>query len=937
MSLRGKIKERIIDAKEQGETDEVVYLERLLTLIPIKKNLEPDELDDALEYAKHYGPGSHASGSDQDVHGSGFLSHYRTKSDKDLIERVQTIRTLNAPKNRVRALAELFTFDELRRVKRILERTAIRGLHLNNVDAALAFAKHLGPGDHPSGSPQTVHGAASRGLAANQRITDLKEGGFTRHIPTGKVPTTGYSVALPGHEQHTPLSKVNARWVRNYRRQHQAALNRAETSWGGWVYDGDAYLDVSVIVKDRAQAIALGVKYKQIAIWDIEQGEEITIGQRIAARFSKGAIRRFLIPKDATDEEVVAMFTKVEKHMGPGPHPSGSDQSVHNDPQPGGESTPKPKGTASIKKPPQKATPQQARTGDKPQSNLGTKENPIRTGDVDEAMALIERGAFVELTQPRQVSTLLDRLGQMVTEAESLGEKAPNYNLCLVSVKGTNIFCSASKGIKRIDMPQLSGKAREGSPAEKFTDPKTGEANAGKAFADHLKSRGITVTEGTEKASYLRASQMELVGSKVAGIAKAYRAGTYDPTKETIFISNDGYIVDGHHRWAAVVGVDLADNIAGDLDMNVQKIDLGIMEVLAEAKEFSETFGILPKMGKRLYRSILKHLGPGRHPSGSEQSVHGGLNVLANAKIHLTNTERLKVAHRPGIDDDPDVRANARRRFVEAIRNERIITPTLLQVKEATGGEFEFFEERVKLEPSIRDKIRRIQEEEAKADKPVPDPAAAADLITDLNRYTFIFANDERFAQSVSVTRAAMAEAGFTIPPGKDKNFFVITGDTYDGINYKFQSDDVFVEVQFHTPESAAIKAESEKLYAVARNLPDDSPQRATLIEQMKKLWNTTLTHIPPGIANLGTPAYNYAKGLFMKTRYRYWFKYDQNNLPSILYRSNDQDQLEIWGIVSRKWKSTTILLAQLQGLGGSSDYSEIQPTRAARFQKGGK
>lgn len=137
--------------------------------------------------------------------------------------------------------------------------------------------KHAGPGPHPSGSPQTVHGAWARGLSANQRIEDVKEeGGFTREVPSGEEKTTGWAVAVSGHEEHTSISKLTPRWVREYRREHAEALNDPQTSWGGW-YDtdsGEVFLDVSIIERSKRKAIELGMKFKQKAIYNLETGEE---------------------------------------------------------------------------------------------------------------------------------------------------------------------------------------------------------------------------------------------------------------------------------------------------------------------------------------------------------------------------------------------------------------------------------------------------------------------------------------------------------------------------------------------------------------------------------------------------------------------------------------------------------------------------------------
>jgi hypothetical protein len=49
------------------------------------------------------------------------------------------------------------------------------------------------------------------------------------------------------------------------------------------------------------------------------------------------------------------------------------------------------------------------------------------------------------------------------------GEKnSIRYDLCKVSVKGTNLFCGGNKGIPRDAMPQAKGEVVKGSKAEKL-------------------------------------------------------------------------------------------------------------------------------------------------------------------------------------------------------------------------------------------------------------------------------------------------------------------------------------------------------------------------------------------------------------------------------------------------------------------------------------
>ena len=97
------------------------------------------------------------------------------------------------------------------------------------------------------------------------------------------------------------------------------------------------------------------------------------------------------------------------------------------------------------------------------------------------------------------------------------------------------------------------------------------------------------------KASSLRASQNQLIGADVAGIMGAIESGKM--RDQTLFVSRDGYVIDGHHRWAATVGLDYKDGDGEDLKMKVRVIDMPIMEVLAAAVKFSDDMGIPRRSG----------------------------------------------------------------------------------------------------------------------------------------------------------------------------------------------------------------------------------------------------------------------------------------------------------------------------------------------------
>jgi len=191
----------------------------------------------------------------------------------------------------------------------------------------------------------------------------------------------------------------------------------------------------------------------------------------------------------------------------------------------------------------------------------------IHTSNVDDAVRALYENKKVELNQPRQVSTLIDKLGDISKRMIDSGGKAPNFNLCNVSVKGSNLFCAESKGIPRIQMPQLEGT---------------------KDFRKYLRKAGYSLEKGEERADYLRSTQNELNAAKVA--RNAARLQATGGNGERIIVSKDNYILDGHHRWAAQVGLDAKDN-KFDTKMRVVRANVGITKLLEEANKFTKGKG----------------------------------------------------------------------------------------------------------------------------------------------------------------------------------------------------------------------------------------------------------------------------------------------------------------------------------------------------------
>jgi hypothetical protein len=193
------------------------------------------------------------------------------------------------------------------------------------------------------------------------------------------------------------------------------------------------------------------------------------------------------------------------------------------------------------------------------------------------------------------VSMKIDQLAKAAAEAKAKGEKAPNFNLCDITIPGTNLYCKGNKGIPREDMPQFKGYAKPGSIADKLPKNNDGEVDTESQFKVLLKRNGVAVSEPQEvPADQLKATQTELVGAKVAGMTKALETEPNHPKiTAPIYVSNDGYVLDGHHRWAAVTSAAVASGKPAM--MNIRVIDMPIKDLVKISNEFADQIGIQQK------------------------------------------------------------------------------------------------------------------------------------------------------------------------------------------------------------------------------------------------------------------------------------------------------------------------------------------------------
>ena len=157
---------------------------------------------------------------------------------------------------------------------------------------------------------------------------------------------------------------------------------------------------------------------------------------------------------------------------------------------------------------------------------LVPRPTPSTVGDdVVKAQSLLLEGKHVRLNSEVEVSILIDKVARGGRAGQEGGRDAPDYNFCAITIPGTSLFCGENKGIKRDLMPQFGGQPVEGSFAEAKAE-REGSRGQGQR---HGRVRPVAQGDGHRRrreempVQNLKATQNELVGSKVAGIRAAMR------------------------------------------------------------------------------------------------------------------------------------------------------------------------------------------------------------------------------------------------------------------------------------------------------------------------------------------------------------------------------------------------------------------------------
>ena len=158
-------------------------------------------------------------------------------------------------------------------------------------------------------------------------------------------------------------------------------------------------------------------------------------------------------------------------------------------------------------------------------------------------------------------------------------------------------------GIARKDMPQIDKDLRP-------------------EFLDDLEKDGITSEKEKVDPKTLKPVQKEVSGSRAGAIYNKYREEGKIPKQDRILISKDGFVIDGHHTWAASVAFSF-DNPSAKIP--VYRLSVNAQEALDASLAWTESKGIEGQSIDAAKKSLFFEFEPGemlKHQD-HDQSSHG--------------------------------------------------------------------------------------------------------------------------------------------------------------------------------------------------------------------------------------------------------------------------------------------------------------------------
>jgi predicted ABC-type ATPase len=184
-----------------------------------------------------------------------------------------------------------------------------------------------------------------------------------------------------------------------------------------------------------------------------------------------------------------------------------------------------------------------------------------------------------------------------------MADRTDHPDITEIKVEGTLLFGDEGMGIARKDMPQIDKDLRP-------------------QFLEDLEKDGITSEKEKVDPKTLKPVQKEVSGSRAGAIYNKYREEGKIPKQDRILISKDGFVIDGHHTWAASVAFSF-DNPSAKIP--VYRLSVNAQEALDASLAWTESKGIEGQSIDAAKKSLFFEFEPGemlKHQD-HDQSSHG--------------------------------------------------------------------------------------------------------------------------------------------------------------------------------------------------------------------------------------------------------------------------------------------------------------------------
>jgi hypothetical protein len=210
-------------------------------------------------------------------------------------------------------------------------------------------------------------------------------------------------------------------------------------------------------------------------------------------------------------------------------------------------------------------------------------------------------------------------------DAMANGDGGVNLNR-LSTTDGVS-FAATGVKVPRAEMPQVPGSKK----AE---------------FIAELDTKGVKSTRESVDPKSLKPIQSEISGQKSGQMLQSMREGKLLEGDNPLIVSRDGFVVDGHHRWAAAVARSYEVPVA----LPVLRIDMDAAQLLGEVKSFAEAQSIPARVFDRAvdFNYELRHPG---HPDQSVHNPHKGGGAYAPGAWKPVSKEEIAASDRKVVAD----------------------------------------------------------------------------------------------------------------------------------------------------------------------------------------------------------------------------------------------------------------------------------------------